>query len=301
MDNKINFLLFVTILSIYKLNAQDYKQQFNELFSQKDTVGQLQVLEKWEKADSNDPELFVSYFNYYFVMCKREAVAISQNPKGDHVLQIKDQDTSNKEPVAFMFGDTYYEPTLLTKGFDWINRGIINYPNRLDMRFGKTYIYGQLEDYEKFTSEIIKTIEYSNENKNNWTWTDNKSLEDPKEFLLSSIQNYQHQLYSTEDDKLLNNMKQIAEKILKYYPDHVESLSSLSVVYMLQKQYDKALEPLLKAEKINPSDYIVLGNLAQAYKLLGNKKSAIKYYELTVKYGDEQAKKYAQGQIDELK
>jgi len=96
-------------------------------------------------------------------------------------------------------------------------------------------------------------------------------------------------------------MKQIAEKILKYYPDHVESLSSLSVVYMLQKQYDKALEPLLKAEKINPSDYIVLGNLAQAYKLLGNKESAIKYYELTVKYGDEQAKKYAQGQIDELK
>ena len=72
MDNKINFLLFVTILGIYELNAQDYKQQFNELFSQKDTVGQLQVLEKWEKADSNDPELFISYFNYYFVMCKRE-------------------------------------------------------------------------------------------------------------------------------------------------------------------------------------------------------------------------------------
>ena len=70
---------------------------------------------------------------------------------------------------------------------------------------------------------------------------------------------------------------------------------------MLQKQYDKALEPLLKAEKLNPKDYIVLNNIAQAYKLKGDTKNAIKYYELTIKYGDEQAKKYAQGQIDELK
>ena len=70
---------------------------------------------------------------------------------------------------------------------------------------------------------------------------------------------------------------------------------------MLQKQYDKALGPLLKAEKLNPKDYIVLSNIAQAYKLKGDSKNAIKYYELTSKYGDEQAKKYAEGQIDELK
>ena len=228
-------------------------------------------------------------------------MTLGQNPKGKEGFKIMDQDTTKKEPVAFMYGDTYYEPTLLSKGFDWISKGIKKHPNRLDMRFGKIYMFGQLEDYEKFTTEIITTIAYSNENKNKWTWSDSKPLDDPKEFMLSSIQNYQLQLYNTENDNLLDNMKRIAETVLKYYPDHVESLSNISIVFMLQKQYDKALEPLLKAEQTNPKDYIVLSNIAQAYKLKGDNKNAIKYYELTIKFGDEQAKKYAQGQIDELK
>jgi tetratricopeptide (TPR) repeat protein len=301
MNRQITFLLFGLTLLFNQVSGQAFKQQFNDLVLKKDTVGQQQLLEKWEKADSNDPELFVAYFNFYVIKSKKEIMSIGQNPKGKDVLQIMDQDTTKKEPVAFMYGDTYYERTLLSKGFDQISKGIKKYPNRLDMRFGKIYMFGQLEDYEKFTTEIIKTIDFSNENKNKWTWADSKPLDDPKEIMLSSIQNYQNQLYNTENDNLLDNMNRIAETVLKYYPDHVESLSNISIVFMLQKQYDKALEPLLKAEKINPKDYIVLSNIAQAYKLKGDNKNAIKYYELTIKHGDEQAKKYAQGQIDELK
>lgn len=301
MNRQITFLLFGLTLLFNQVSGQTFKQQFNDLVSKKDTVEQQQLLEKWEKTDSNDPELFVAYFNFYVIKGKKEIVTVGKNPKGKDVLQIMDQDTSKKEPVAFMYGDTYYEPNLLSKGFDWISKGIKKHPNRIDMRFGKIYMFGQLEDYEKFTTEIIKTIDYSNENKNKWTWGDSKPLDEPKEFMLSSIQNYQLQLYNTENDNLLDNMKRIAETVLKYYPDHVESLSNLSIVYMLQKQYDKALEPLLKAEKLNSKDYIVLSNIAQAYKLKGDNKNAIKYYELTLKYGDDQAKKYAQGQIDELK
>ncbi len=301
MNRQITFLLFSLTLFFNQVGGQTFKQQFNNLVTEKDTVGQQQLLEKWEKSDSNDPELFVAYFNYYVNKSKKEIITLGQNPKGKDVLQIMDQDTTKKEPVAFMYGDTYYEPSLLSKGFDWISKGIKKHPNRLDMRFGNIYMFGQLEDYEKFTTEIIKTIDYSNENKNKWTWADSKLLDDPKEFMLSSIQNYQLQLYNTENDNLLDNMKRIAETVLKYYPDHVESLSNISIVFMIQKQYDKALEPLLKAEKLNPKDYIVLSNIAQAYKLKGDNKNAIKYYELTLKHGDEQAKKYAQGQIDELK
>jgi len=301
MLKQTTFLIFSLTLLFNSAIGQTNKQLFNDLVSKKDTVGQLQLLEKWEKTDKDDPELFVAYFNYFVRKSKKEILTLGQNPKGEDVLQIMDQDTTKKEPVAFMYGDTYYDPDLLSKGFDWINKGIEKHPNRLDMRFGKIYMFGQLEEYEKFTTEIIKTIDYSSVNKNKWTWADSKPLDDPKEFMLSSIQNYQLQLYNTENDDLLDNMKRIAETVLKYYPDHVESLSNISIVFMLKKQYEKALEPLLKAEKLNPKDYIVLSNIAQAYKLKGDKKNAIKYYELTLKHGDDQAKKYAQGQIDELK
>jgi len=301
MKKQTIILIFSLTLIFNQTFGQTFKQQFNDLVSNKDTTGQIQLLEKWEMSDKNDPELFVSYFNYYVIKSKKEILTLGQNPKGNDVLQIMDQDSTKKEPVGFIYGDTYYNPDLLNKGFDWINKGIKKHPNRLDMRFGKIYMFGQLEDYENFTTEITKTIDYSSINKNKWTWADSKLLDDPIEFMLSSIQSYQYQLYNTEDDNLLDNMKRIAETTLKYYPDHVESLSNLSIVYLIKNDYDKALKALLKAEKLAPTDYIVLSNIAQAYKLKGDNKNAVKYYKKTLKYGDEQTKKYAKGQIKILK
>ncbi len=301
MNRRILFLLFNLTLIFNQVSGQTFKEQFEDLISKKDTVKQQQLLEKWEKTDNNDPELFVAYFNYFIIKSKEEVVTFGQNPKGNDVLQVMNQDTTKKEPIAFIYGDTYYDPNLLSKGFDWISKGIEKYPNRLDMRFGKIYMFGQLEDYEKFTVEIMKTIDYSNQNKNKWTWTNNKQLDNSKEIMLSSIQDYQIQLYNTERDSLLTNMKQIAETVLNYYPDHVESLSNISIVFMLREQYEKALEPLLKAEKLNSKDYIILSNIAHAYKMKGNEKNAIKYYKLTLKYGDQETKEYAQEQIEELK
>ncbi len=116
MNRQITFLLFGLTLLFNQVSGQTFKQQFNDLVSKKDSVGQQELLEKWEKADSNDPELFVAYFNYYVIKSKKEIVTLGQNPKGKDVLQIMDQDTTKKEPVAFMYGDTYYEPNMLSKG-----------------------------------------------------------------------------------------------------------------------------------------------------------------------------------------
>jgi hypothetical protein len=214
MNKQTTFLLFGLTLLFNQVCGQTFKQQFNDLVSKKDTVGQQQLLEKWEKTDTNDPELFVAYFNFYVIKSKKK-ITLGQNPNGKEGFKIMDQDTTKKEPVGYIYGDTYYNPDFLSKGFDWIKGGIEKHPNRLDMRYGKIYMFGQIEDYENFTKEIIKTIDYSAINKNKWTWTDTKALNDPKNFMLSSIQSYQLQLYNTENDSLLNNMKRIAETVFK--------------------------------------------------------------------------------------
>ncbi|HEY4788774.1 MAG TPA: tetratricopeptide repeat protein [Bacteroidales bacterium] len=293
---------FILTILIHTINGQPtLKQQFDELVKNKDTTGQKNLLIKWENSNHNDPELYVAYFNYFVNKSRKEVIRIDKNPNGDKVLSIMDKDSSKKEPVGYLYGDTYYEPEFLKKGFSYIDIGISKYPSRLDMRFGKTYMYGQLQDYENFTNEIIKTIDYSNTIHNQWTWSENKPVDNPMNFMLSAIQDYQYQLYNTGDNRLLPDMKRIAEKVLTYYPNHVESLSNLAVVYLLNNEYDKALVPLLKAEKLAPQDYIVLSNIAQSYKLKGDKNNAIKYYEKVVICGDDQAKEYAKQQINELK
>jgi len=178
----------------------------------------------------------------------------------------------------------------------------VNLDNRLGNLRSLLKKSAPLTDIETQIHKISQLLQqYSAKNDTNWTWTNNEKYDGgEKEFLLD-MQTYQLQLYNTGNDNLLKNMREIANTVLKFYPNHIESLSNLSITYLLVGEYDKGIEPLLRAEKINPKDYIVLSNIAKGYKLKGDKKKAIEYYERTVEFGDDSAKEYAKQQIIELK
>jgi tetratricopeptide (TPR) repeat protein len=278
--------------------SQNYQSDFQKYCQTNDTINQLKVLTEWKSANPKDAELFTSYFNYHFMKSKQEVLALNTDEPNGEGLVLKD---SLNQTAGYLGSQIYYDQAELKKGLNKIDEGIELYPNRLDMRFGKIYVLGQIPDWVNFTSEIIKTIQYSSTNKNDWIWTNNEKQENGKDFFLSSLQDYQVQLYNTGNDDLLVNMRNIAKEILKYYPNHIESMSNLSITYLLTGEYDKGIDPLLRAEKINPKDFIVLSNIAQGYKLKGDIEKAIAYYEKTVEYGDKQAKDFAKKQIEELK
>lgn len=288
--------LYISIPTI--LLGQDFQSEFQKCCEINDTTCQITTLTNWEKVNPNDPELFTSYFNYHFMKARQEVIALSDNEPNGERFEVRD---STNQVVGFLGSQIYYDSIEVKKGINRINSGIEKFPDRLDMRFGKIYVLGQIKDWEEFTNEIINTVKYSEINQNKWTWTNNQEPEDGKDFFLSSIQDYQLQLYNTGNDSLLLNMRKIAKTILDYYPNHIESLSNLSVTYLLLGEFDKGIEPLLKAEKINPEDYIVLSNIAHGYKLKGEKDKAIEYYEKTIEFGNEQAIEFAKQQIEELK
>lgn len=282
----------------FLLIAQDFQSEFQTCLAGQDTTCQITILKKWEKKNPNDPELFTSYFNYHFMKARQEVIALStEEPNGEGFVL---RDSAN-QVAGFLGSQIYFNPIELKKGFDRIDKGIEKFPDRLDMRFGKVYVLGQVEDWEKFTREILTAVKHSVSNDNKWTWTNNQVQEGGEDFFLSSVQDYQVQLYRTGNDSLLLNMREIANTILDYYPEHVESLSNLSITHLLLGEFDEGIEPLLKAEKINPEDYIVLSNIANGYKLKGDKDKAIEYYEKTIQFGDEQAREFAKQQIELLK
>ena len=111
--------------------GQTFRQQFNELVSKNDTAKQVVLLGKWEKSNSNDPELYVAYFNFYVNKSKKEIVALGNNPKGKDALEIKNKDSKKDETVGFIYDDTHYDTDLLSKGFRYIDRGIEKFPTDL--------------------------------------------------------------------------------------------------------------------------------------------------------------------------
>ena len=294
---KLRIILILTLIANFGF-AQNFHEKFKKSTEEKDTIQQLKILKEWESKNSNDPELYTSYFNYYFAKSKTDLISIDKNSNGKEGYQLKD---SLGNVAGYIQSNKSYNEKYAKKGIEYIDKGILKFPKRLDMRFGKTYVLGENENYTEFTKEIIKTIEYSNVIKNEWNWTKDKKLEDAENFMLGSIQNYVTQLYNTGNDDLLENMKNIAETILKYYPNHIESLSNISIVHLIWKEFDKGLEYLQKAEKINPTDFVVLGNIAQAYKMKDDKINAIKYYELVKKYGNEDAKANSDENIKNLR
>jgi tetratricopeptide (TPR) repeat protein len=136
---------------------------------------------------------------------------------------------------------------------------------------------------------------------NDWLWTYNENGLIGEEAFLSSIQDYQGTLYETGNEDLFIYMRTIADEVLKIYPNHIASLSNISITYLLTGEYDKGIEALLKAEKIDPNDHVVLGNIAYEYKLKDDIDSSIKYYEKMLKLENQRVVEFAKQQIEALR
>ena len=298
MKKYILAIIFLSAcLSQIAYGQKDFQSQFKILFEKNDIAGQEKLLQKWEKEKPADAELYVSYFNFYLNKSRKEMLSLSSTPQSKDALKMTKND--DEKVVAFLGGQETYEMEDFDKAIEYINKGIENFPNRLDMRFGKTTAFGKIGDYKNYTGEIVKAVDYSNTNKNQWLWLENKTLSDGKTFMLKTVQSYIVQIFDANEDT--EYIKTIAETVLKYYPDSIENLSNLAIFYMFKDDYENALVYLFKAEKLAPTDFVVIGNIAWTYYLKKEYVNSLKYYELLLKYGDENAKNQAREKIKELK
>ncbi len=300
---KRSLLLLLMMLALSASGfSQSFFNDFNAAIQKRDTTTCKAILEQWKAEKPEDPERYCSNFNYFATVAKKEILRLDTKPgpSGGEQLAIKEQGKKG-ETAGYLYGDSYYDPTLLDQGFAHIDTGITKFPNRLDMRFGKIYILGEAKDYKNFTDEVLRAIDYGATIDYKWLWTNNTPKNDAKRFMLSCIQDYVVTLYNTENTALLDYIARISERVLKYEPNHIESLSNLAITFLYAEKYDQALVPLLKAHALVPEDYIVVNNIAHCYRLKGDKKNAIRYYKLMEDSGEEEFRAVAKEKLKELK
>lgn len=298
MKKRFLFSIVLVVFLTQSLWGQDFRAEFQRLFAEKDFGGMETLLKNWEKLEPNNPELYVSYFNFYFNKSREEVVTLTSEPTSDETVKLSKE--GDDKAVAFLGSQVRFEKESFEKGIAYINKGIRKFPDRLDMRLGKIYAMGQVGNFQEVSNELIKLIERSDQNKNAWLWMENKRVKNPLPFMLDAIQDHIVGLFNAGPD-FIENFKTVAETVLKFYPKSVKNLSNLAVYYLVRMEYKKALEPLLRAEKIAPRDYIVLNNIAFSYYSLGEKEKAIKYYELVFKYAPGELKEGAREKLLELK
>lgn len=294
MHKLISFTFLVAATS---LHAQSWMDSTRLAMEQQDTSSWRQALVAWQGEDPTNPDLAASWFNYYFLKADREVLQLSLDlPDNQDALVI----TDSSGPVGSFTNGHVYNQELLNQGYAWIDRALAIYPTRLDLWFGKIYVIGLTEDWETFTNTILLAIRQGAKTNHQWTWSLNEPVEDGESFFLASLQDYQVDLFNTQDTSLLANMNSIATEVLKHHPNHVESMTNIGLGYLIANDLTTAEAWLLKASAIAPNDEVVQANLAYTYRLQGKLDLAKKYYEKLANSDNPDYQAFGKEQLESL-
>lgn len=191
---------------------------------------------------------------------------------------------------------TYTRNIKISEVLKMLSDATKRFPDRLDIRIGKTFLCNSLNQIPCMERGILNIIERSHKNNAQWLWKDGETKD--KAFMLNEIQNYQKRFYELGYD---NEAKRVAEAVLKYYPDHYESLNTLGTLYALQKQNEKALEYFQRAQALAPHDTLIKDNIQELERRMARqeevkKQARQKKKELVAKQAQKSTKASAKTQ-----
>ena len=118
METKIKWLLIAVALPAIAL-SQDFGQQFRDAMMADDSLAQQSVLKQWMKKSPNDPELYVSRFNYHVNRSRTETLSITTDQRSEEALELQD---STGATAGFMGSIVSYNPDELKKALEVIDR-----------------------------------------------------------------------------------------------------------------------------------------------------------------------------------
>lgn len=282
-------LLSFTFTSIF---AQTNKEKFFNLYNNDNVEEAKKFLEQWKKEDKKDPELYICYFNMYINESATEQMQISTSLPNNYDSQymVGTNDDGNQ---IFLYSIIVYDDKLSKKAFDAIDTGIKYNPNRLDMYLGKAQFYFVRKEYKKQYDLLKKVLELNKKNKDAWLWSNNVSLDDAKVKIEDSFHEYFIKWYNESDEATYTIMKDISLLVIEQYPENAIAYNDAGISFILLEDYEKAKEYLQKGYDIDPTDMILVANLARVYYILDDKESSKKYYQIMSKSKNKEDRDYA--------
>lgn len=154
-----------------------------------------------------------------------------------------------------------------------LDSALQRFPYRIDIWLGQVQLNGEMENckaqanYFEKIHDLLKTKKDKCELKGGQKIADADDLLE-KEFTIAARKHFE-----TENDPCY---EMLARQMHKYLPNSVEALNAMSVIHLLQKS-DSAIIYLERAYKINPSDCVVIHNIAEFHKRKGDTKKLEEY------------------------
>jgi tetratricopeptide (TPR) repeat protein len=298
--------LLLSATSCLALFAQDSAEAFRSRYDALvkrvgyDGVGVETLLDRWEKAFPEDPDMLGARFNYYLL----KSASTEVRPKSQErflgnrpVLVLKD---SLGADVNY-FQETFYEDSLFAMASQAIDQAVKLYPDRLDLRFSKiTSLVGyEKESPDMATSALASLIDYNGTVHPSWKYGDEPA---EKDIFEAGIQEYCASFYTIGSPTSYESFRSLSERMLKYDPKNPLFLSNIGTYYFIAKGDNKTARKYYdKVLKIDPSNYTAIKNSVLMARHDKNVKLEKKYLPMLVRYGaDESEKLAAQARLNSL-
>jgi tetratricopeptide (TPR) repeat protein len=262
------------------VSAEDYAARFKQLRDQKADGAQVDsLLDEWRAKNPNDPDAWITSANYYFNQSVGPNISTKPPEKGDYAL-------TNKK-TGKQTGSISFKPNVAMTSRNAatiLQEATTKFPDRLDIWCGLSWMYQEAGDFDNEFATLQKMVAYVREHPTGLKWLKGEPIPEPAEKFvpdkLHSYGLYYEKKENPEDDK---RMLQIASFSAEQFPNHPYAFNDVAVYYSVNKDYAKTREWLEKAHQVDPEDGLVLYNLGYVSEKLGDKKSAQKWYEESLK------------------
>ena len=294
------FFMVSTTLSFSQTQSEIMERKYNMLVSKvgEAGLGVESVLNTWEKEDSNNLNMLLGKFRYYFnkaqstqIVAKYEKRYLGLEP----VLSLKD---SLGRQISY-FQEVFYDDELYGQAIKALDKAVSLNPDRLDLRFMKA---NSLLAYEKGSPDmtlnyLLQLTDEVAARTKDWTFGSEKK---DKKFYEDAIQEYCYSLFTVGTSASKDAFMALSLKLNKIFPSNLNFLNNIGSYYLVNSNYKAALKTYSKVLKKEPGNLTAIQNCVLAARKNEDEKSEIKYLQMILKYAPEQEALMAKARIEVL-
>ena len=270
--------LIMITLALVALNVSGYAlavapADFDRLIQdlQKEEYQAVETYLQDHKSElEKDPDYYVILLNYVMAKGMQTINVVAQGEAQPGDLQLSDPKTG--KAVGFMGSRTEIDEALIVDGFRTTQKALKHFKQRLDIHFGIIAMSERLPRWDITGEQCVEVLRVSREIDNQWTWGPINSMDgDPKEFMIDNILNRTNKMFHADHPAADAALIKVSEELIKQYPELIYGYANLGVYYLVTQEYALAEKYLRQAEKIDPKDEIVQGNLLELEKRRNSK------------------------------
>lgn len=295
---KAGFIIFFALFFLNSVFAENKIEKFWNLMDEGNDEEVEIFLTNWEKDNKKEAELYVAYFNLYLKKATQNHMYFeTELPQNcDNYMKVRNENGEE----GYMYFITEYDNEMSAKAFEYIDKGLSYNPKRLDMYFEKAHLYYLRKEYKK-QCELLKNIFALNKkNKSKWLWSNNTPTKEIGVDFETSMHEYIGKWLNEKSTDSIQYAKELSVEFIKYYPKNPIAYNDAAICSIYSNDLKAAKEYFKSGYELDKTDMIILANLANVSKNLGETEEAIKYYKLLEQSTDEKYSSMAKRQLESL-